>query len=154
MEWFPPRLDDTEAILNSAILYNGVVLLPNTPWNAATAFVLYDISRDAATLGFTLVRLPSIDEGDVPSFRDVVWQRFERNKCIVEQFLAAQSTHRRESLKALLIDSKLNDALDLGLFDALQLISLSKQTLLFLLERIDALFTLRTSRCYQGFNTF
>lgn len=68
MKWFLPHLDDTEAILNNAILYNNVVLLPNTPWNAATAFVLYDISQYAATLGVTLVRLPSIDEGDVPSF--------------------------------------------------------------------------------------
>ncbi len=35
MKWFLPYLDDTEAILNNAILYNNVVLLPNTPWNAA-----------------------------------------------------------------------------------------------------------------------
>ena len=154
MKWFPPHLDDTEAILNIAILYNNVVLLPNTPWNAATAFVLCDISQYAATLGVTLVRLPSIDEGDVPSFCDVVWQRFERNKCIVEQFLAAQSTHRRESLKALLIDSKLNNALDLGLFDAFQLISLSKQTLLFLLESIDALFVPQNVTLLSGVEYF
>lgn len=43
MKWFPLHLDDTEAILNIAILYNNVGLLPNTPWNAATAFVLCDI---------------------------------------------------------------------------------------------------------------
>ncbi len=43
--------------------------------------------------------------------------------------MAALSTHRRESLKAQ-IDSKSNDALDLGIFDASQLISPSKQTLL------------------------
>ncbi|HCH5588669.1 TPA: hypothetical protein NKZ51_003999 [Vibrio parahaemolyticus] len=153
MKWFPARLDDTEAILNNAILYNNVVLLPNTPWNTATAFVLYDISQYAA-LGFTLVRLPSIDEGVVPSFCDVVWQRFERNKCIVEQFLVAQSTYRREGLKALLIDRKLNDALGLGLFDAFQLISLSKQTLLFLSESIDACFTLQNVTLLSGFEYF
>ncbi|EOX4430007.1 hypothetical protein ACLVXC_004170 [Vibrio alginolyticus] len=154
MKWFLPHLDDTEAILNNAILYNNVVLLPNTPWNAANAFVLYDISQYAATLGVTLVRLPSIDEGDVPSFCDVVWQRFERNKCIVEHFLAAQSTYRRESLKAILIDIKLNDALGLGLFDAFQLISLSKQTLLFLSESIDACFTLQNVTLLSGFEYF
>ncbi|WP_274056105.1 hypothetical protein [Vibrio parahaemolyticus] len=154
MKWFLPYLDDTEAILNNAILYNNVVLLPNTPWNAATAFVLYDISQYAATLGFTLVRLPSIDEGVVPSFCDVVWQRFERDKCIVEQFLAAQSTYRRESLKAILIDRKLNDALGLGLFDAFQLISLSKQTLLFLSESIDVCFTLQNVTLLSGFEYF
>ena len=43
--------------------------------------------------------------------------------------MASLSTHRRESLKAQ-IDSKSNDALDLGIFDASQLISPSKQTLL------------------------
>ena len=150
MKWFPPHLDDTEAILNIAILYNNVVLLPNIPWNAATAFVLYDISQYAATLGVTLVRLLSIDEGDVPSFCDVVWQRFERNKCIVEQFLAAQSTYRRESLKAILIDRKSNDALGLGLFDAFQLISLSK----FLSESIDACFTLQNVTLLLGFEYF
>ncbi|WMN90509.1 hypothetical protein NI377_08945 [Vibrio parahaemolyticus] len=124
MKWFLPYLDDTEAILNNAILYNNVVLLPNTPWNTATAFVLYDISQYAETLGFTLVRLPSIDEGVVPSFCDVVWQRFERNKCIVSQF------------------------------DAFQLISLSKQTLLFLSESIDACFTLQNVTLLSGFEYF
>ena len=124
MKWFLPYLDDTEAILNNAILYNNVVLLPNTPWNTATAFVLYDISQYAETLGFTLVRLPSIDEGVVPSFCDVVWQSFERNKCIVSQF------------------------------DAFQLISLSKQTLLFLSESIDACFTLQNVTLLSGFEYF
>nr|WP_319554477.1 hypothetical protein [uncultured Vibrio sp.] len=124
MKWFLPYLDDTEAILNNAILYNNVVLLPNTPWNTATAFVLYDISQYAETLGFTLVRLPSIDEGVVPSFCDVVWQRFERNKCIVSQF------------------------------DAFQLIYLSNQTLLFLSESIDACFTLQNVTLLSGFEYF
>lgn len=153
MKWFPTRLDDAEAILNNAIMHNGVVLLLSSSWNAATAFVLYDISQYATTLELTPVRLPPIEEGFVPNFCDVVWQRFESNKCIVEGFLAAQPTHRRKSLKAQ-IDNRAKEALDLGLFDAFQLISLSNQATLFLSESIDALFSPQNAKLLSGFEYF
>lgn len=68
-------------------------------------------------------------------------------------FLVALSTHRQKSLKPQ-IDNRAEEVLYLGQFDAFQLISPPKQTVLFLSESIDSFFFPQNSTMQSGFEYF